>query len=159
MHRIIQPLTQDDFAEFGDVIEHQGDQRRRALSIGFVQAADDMRRAFWVSKVLKATALPANITLLERHPYSDQAFVPIHDIRFLAVVCPNLPNGDPDAERFRAFLASPGQGVVYRRNVWHAPLSVLTAPAEFFVTMGVTDKADNDEFFELTTSLGISLGA
>ncbi|NLS07056.1 ureidoglycolate hydrolase [Rhizobium sp. P32RR-XVIII] len=158
MDRIIQPLTQREFAGFGDVIEHEGDQRRRALSIDFIDAQDDMRRAFWVSKVSEAATLPTKVTQLERHPYSDQGFVPLRDTRFLVVVCPDDAKGDPDVERIKAFVAEPGQGVIYRRNVWHAPLSALTAPAEFFVTMGVTDKADNDEFFELATPLGISSG-
>lgn len=155
MSRIVQPLKQADFVDFGDVIEHQGDQRRRALSIDFTCEQDDMRRAFWVSKVVEATSLPAQVKFLERHPFSDQAFVPLRDTRFLVVTCPSNPDGSPDLERIHAYEAGPGQGVIYRRNVWHAPLSAFNAPSEFFVTMGVTDKAANDEFYELPTPVAI----
>ncbi|MBB3595232.1 ureidoglycolate lyase [Rhizobium sp. BK529] len=155
MNRTLQPLNQAGFTKYGDVIEHQGDQRRRALSIDFTAEHDDMRRAFWVSKVVEATTLPARIKFLERHPFSDQAFVPLRDTSFLVVACPDNPDGGPDLDRLNAYIASPGQGVIYRRNVWHAPLSALTAPAEFFVTMGITDKAANDEFYELPIPLAI----
>lgn len=156
MSRIVQPLNQADFARFGDVIEHRGDQRRRTMSIDFTDEHDDMRRAFWVSKVIEATNLPAQLKFLERHPFSDQAFVPLRDTRFLVVTCPSHPDGSPDLDQIHAYEAGPGQGIIYKKNVWHAPLSALTAPTEFFVTMGVTDKAANDEFYELPTPLSIN---
>lgn len=155
MSRIVQLLNQADFSDFGDVIEHRGDQRRRALSIDFTHDHGDMRRAFWVSKVVEATGLPAQVRFLERHPFSDQAFVPLRDTRFLVVICPSHSDGSPNLDQIHAYEAGPGQGVIYRRNVWHAPLSALTAPAEFFVTMGITDKAANDEFYELPTPVAI----
>ena len=38
----------------------------------------------------------------------------------------------PDAAGIRAFVAQPGQAIVYAPNVWHMPLIVFgTAPAEF----------------------------
>jgi ureidoglycolate lyase len=151
----VQPLNQIDFSDFGDVIEHQGDQRRRPLAIDYDRERTDMRRSFWVSKVTEATTLPAQIKFFERHPLSDQAFVPLRDTRFLVVTCPSKADGSPDLDRVHAYEAGPGQGVIYKRNLWHAPLSALTAPTEFFVTMGVTDKAANDEFFEVPMPLFI----
>jgi len=153
--RIVKKLNQTDFSEFGDVIEHRGDQRRSPLSIDFTKDRADIHRAFWVSKVVEATHLPAQIKFMERHPYSDQAFVPLRDTRFLVVTCPSNADGSPDLEGLRAYEAGPGQGVTYKRNVWHAPLSAFTAPAEFFVTMGVTDRAANDEFYELPIPIAL----
>lgn len=145
----VRPLNQDEFAAFGDVIEHRGDSRRHPLTIDHCGAHDDMRYGCWVSKLETAVSDSALITKFERHPYSDQAFIPLGNVKFLVVVCPDLPDGGPDTAHAKAFLAGPGQGVIYRRNAWHAPLAALSAPAEFFVTMGVTDKASNDEFFDL----------
>lgn len=159
MNRTLQPLNQAGFTDFGDVIEHKGDQRRRTFSIDYASDHDDMRRAFWVSKVVETTNLPAQIKFLERHPFSDQAFIPLRDTRFLVVACPSNADGSPNLDQIHAYEAAPGQGVIYRRNVWHAPLSSLTAPSEFFVTMGITDKAANDEFYELTTPLAIDMEA
>jgi ureidoglycolate lyase len=153
--RFVRPLTRRDFAAYGDVIQHHGDERRHRLSIEFFSDRSDMRQEFWVSKVSTPTDVPSSIAQFERHPLSDQAFVPLDAIRFLVVVCPSRSDGTPDAEGCEAFLAGPGQGIIYRRNVWHAPLSSLTAPAEFFVTMGVAENAKNDEFYDLPAPLHI----
>ncbi|MFC7398075.1 ureidoglycolate lyase [Chelatococcus sp. GCM10030263] len=157
MKRFVRPLTQSEFGAFGDVIQHYGGERRHRLSIDFCGEHNPMRQAFWVSKVSTATDLPNSIGQLERHPLSDQAFVPLNAVQFLVVVCPSRPDGMPDMEACEAFVAGPGQGIIYRRNVWHAPLSSLTAPAEFFVTMGVADNATNDEFCDLPSPLHIAL--
>jgi ureidoglycolate lyase len=153
--RVVRPLTQSDFAVFGDVIQHHGGQRRHRLSIDFCGEDSRMRQEFWVSKVSTQTDLPSSIVQLERHPLSDQAFVPLDAVRFLVVACPSRPDGLPDMEACEAFVAGPGQGIIYRRNVWHAPLSSLTAPAEFFVTMGVAEHVANDEFYDLPIPLHI----
>ena len=58
----------------------------------------------------------------------------------------------------RAFIADRGQGVIYRRNVWHAGLRVLAAPAEFVVVMALSDK-DDDVLLDLETELLIEGGA
>ncbi|MEP7457354.1 ureidoglycolate lyase [Phyllobacterium sp. SB3] len=156
MRHVTQPLTQSGFAGFGDVIEHRGDARRHRLSIDF-DTGRDLRQEFWVSRVSTKFELPNIIAQLERHPLSDQAFVPLLGGQFLVVVCGTRQDGSPDVDNCRAFVAGPGQGIVYRRNTWHAPLSSLNAPAEFFVTMGITDNAENDEFFDLPVPLGISM--
>lgn len=153
----IRPLNQDEFAHFGDVIEHRGDHRRHPLTIDYCEAYDDMRYGCWVSKLQSPVSDFALITRFERHPYSDQAFVPLGDVKFLVVVCPDRPDGSPDSASLSAFVAGPGQGVIYRRNAWHAPLAALSAPAEFFVTMGVTEKGSNDEFFELAAPIRLEL--
>lgn len=159
MSRTVQPLTQQGFAPFGDVIEHHGAERRHPLSVDYAREHNDIRQAFWVSKVIEEIGFPAQLKFMERHPFSDQAFVPLRDSRFLVVICPDNADGTPDVSQVQAFVAEPGQGVIYKRNVWHAPLTSLNAPAEFFVTMGVTDKAANDEFFELATPLIIEAGS
>jgi ureidoglycolate lyase len=154
--RFVRPLTRSDFTAFGDVIQHHGGERRHPLSINFCGEQNEMRQEFWVSKVSARTELPNSIAQLERHPLSDQAFVPLDAVQFLVVVCPSRANGMPDMEACEAFVAGPGQGIIYRRKVWHAPLSSLTAPAEFFVTMGVAENAMNDEFYDLPHPLHIA---
>lgn len=154
----VQPLTQDAYASFGEVIEHRGGLRRHPLSIDFIHEHEGMRQQFWVSRMQAASELPCQITQLERHPLSDQAFVPLHGSRFLVVVCPSQLDGYPDLSGCRAFVAGPAQGIVYRRNVWHAPLTAIDAPADFFVSMALTRKAENDEFFDLPEPLKIQAG-
>jgi ureidoglycolate lyase len=66
---------------------------------------------------------------MEKHPCSSQLFVPMKVERYLVVVAPGTDA--PELDGLRAFLAMPGQGVVYGPGVWHMPLIVFDAPAEF----------------------------
>ncbi len=67
---------------------------------------------------------------MEKHPCSSQLFVPTKVDRYLVVVA---PGGDaPRVEDLRAFVAMPGQSVVYGPGIWHMPLIVFgSEPAEF----------------------------
>lgn len=154
----IQTLTQGSFAAFGEVIEHRGEARRHPVTIDFSSEHEDIQQQFWVSRMQSASQLPCKVTQLERHPFSDQAFVSLRGNQFLVVVCPNTADGSPDISGVRAFVAGPAQGIVYRRNVWHAPLAAIDEPADFFVSMALTKRAENDEFFDLPEPLNIHSG-
>ncbi|CAK7228383.1 hypothetical protein SBRCBS47491_006885 [Sporothrix bragantina] len=93
----------------------------------------------------KDTAGPAGsglfpVTILERHPYTTQTFVPLStqsaaDTRYLVIVAPNLslaetPAGmattsPPDVRGLRAFVARGDQAVTYGAATWHAPMAAL----------------------------------
>lgn len=72
---------------------------------------------------------PVVAASMEKHPRSSQLFVPMKVERYLVVVAPG--DAAPEIDGLRAFVASPGQGVIYRANVWHMPLIVFGARAEF----------------------------
>lgn len=150
-----QPLSHEAFAPFGEVIEHRGDERRHNLEMDFAAAREGMRHAIWVSKLRVSRCLPVTISTLERHPHSDQAFIPLSGQPFLVVTCPDLADGAPDLSGCRAFVGAPTQGVIYRRNVWHAGLEVFDTPAEFVVVMALANDAANDVFVELAQPIEI----
>lgn len=66
---------------------------------------------------------------MEKHPHSSQLFVPMKVERYLVVVAPGTDA--PELDGLRAFVAMPGQGVIYGPGVWHMPLIVFDTPAEF----------------------------
>ena len=66
---------------------------------------------------------------MEKHPCSSQLFVPMKVERYLVVVAPGTDA--PELDGLRAFVALPGQGVIYGPGVWHMPLIVFGTPAEF----------------------------
>jgi allantoicase len=64
------------------------------------------------------------ISILERHRYSTQSFIPMGaGIKYLVVV---TDGGDkPNLDGLKAFVATDKQGVCYGTAVWHAPMSVV----------------------------------
>ena len=152
---VVQPLTVEGFGAFGAVVEHGGGGRRRYLEAPFEADPHAPRPAFWVSRLGRAAQLPLPVTQLERHPFTAQTFLPLSQVRYLVVVAPSQPDGAPDLAGLRAFIAGPGQGVVYRLGCWHHGLTVLDAPAEFAVMMATSGQGDDDEFRDLPGAVEI----
>ncbi|AUX19983.1 ureidoglycolate hydrolase [Sorangium cellulosum] len=72
---------------------------------------------------------PFPIALLEKHPGSTQAFVPMNARRYLVIVA--LGGARPDLTTLAAFIARGAQGVTYRPGVWHHPMIALDAETDF----------------------------
>ena len=103
---------------------------------------------------------PANgdtivIEALERHPHSNQTFVPLRAGRWIVLVAPALPDGSPDSALARAFIAGPEDAICIRRNVWHAGLTVLDRPAEFGMMMWRADSGNDGVLHHLSTPIVI----
>ena len=145
------PLTSESFAPYGEVIEHAGSERRHFVASAFDHSRQVSANRFWVSQVDAQGQSPLLISALERHPYSAQTFIPLTHTSYLVVVAPSLVDGQPDAHALEAFIASPAQGVCYGRGVWHHGLTVLQAPAQFAVFMGMAEHG-NDQFLDLPVS-------
>ncbi|WP_442595281.1 ureidoglycolate lyase [Parapusillimonas sp. JC17] len=144
-----EPLTAAAFEPFGTVIEHTGEGRRHYITEAFRGQAAASEPSMWISRVMTPTRMPLVIEWMERHPFSTQTFVPMGPAHFLIVVCLSGEDGLPDPASFRAFVSRPGQGVTYRRNVWHYGLSVFDTPTDFIVAMSLTGNKDDDVFFTL----------
>ncbi|KAI5123043.1 hypothetical protein M0805_000479 [Coniferiporia weirii] len=87
------------------------------------------------------------VRLLERHPYTNQAFVPMgvgsgeglkggdalekQGRAYLVVVAKNGEDDKPDLTTLRAFLAGAGQSVVYSTGIWHHPMVSLETTMDF----------------------------
>ncbi|KAF2459667.1 ureidoglycolate hydrolase, partial [Lineolata rhizophorae] len=96
-----------------------------------------------------------DVRLLERHPFTAQAFVPVGlapgagptPAKYLVVVAPTVGEGGegerrepkgrgaPDLSRVRAFLAHGRQGVTYAAGTWHAPMAVVGRETVDFVVV------------------------
>lgn len=138
------PLTSAAFARFGDVlaVPPAPSPGERAVNLGTarrldrVAALESTRPAAEPNVALfrcEPQALPFHATLLERHPHSTQLFASLAGARWLLLVAPSLADGEPDVDAARAFLASPGQGVNFRRGLWHHPVIALDRPAELLM--------------------------
>lgn len=133
---VAEPLDAAAFAPYGDVIEAAGDSF--PINGGMCDRFHDRARMEFTEggragvsvASSRPFALPLAFDLVERHPLGSQAFVPMSEDPFLVVVAPD-EDGRPG--RPRAFMAGPGQGVNYLRNVWHGVLTPIGRPARFLI--------------------------
>lgn len=136
---VAQPLTAEAFAPFGDVIDSRTSEHF-PINAGRTQRHHDLARVELLGEnarplisifVSQPVEVPLVLPLLERHPFGSQAFVPMHEERFIVVVAPAGESIDPDS--VRAFVTDGRQGVNYRAGTWHAIQSVLEREGEFLV--------------------------
>lgn len=132
-------LTPEKFKPFGDVVSaglRAGSSANQGTALRFDWSAELTNTRAGAKPnlaVFRSTPqpLPFQVKLLERHPHSTQAFLPLICARFLVVVAPTAANGGPDVNGLRAFVCLPGQGINYRAGTWHHPIIALDVPAEF----------------------------
>ncbi|ERJ19987.1 Ureidoglycolate hydrolase protein [Salinisphaera shabanensis E1L3A] len=145
-----EPLRAETFAPFGDVIEstttpnaiNQGMGERFADLATLELDAEGGRPTISRMRCQPET-LPVDLRLMERHPLSSQAFVPVDGQRYIVVVA---PAGDvPTADTLRAFVANGDQGINYRRGVWHHPMIALDRVCEFLEVHRAGPEANCDE--------------
>lgn len=131
------PLTAQDFAPYGDVLEAEG-QADKMINQGFCGRWHDRAQLDFGLEgragisIFKAEprSLPYTLDLLERHPDGSQAFIPMSMTDWLVIVAED-DAGQPG--RITAFIAAPGQGVNLHRGTWHGVLTPLHAPGLFAV--------------------------
>jgi ureidoglycolate lyase len=133
----IEPLTQEAFRPYGDVIEPDRVAPRH-INQGFAERVDDLAYIDVMSdngranvSVFNARPYPAPmaVKMMERHPLGSQLFYPLQEHPWLVLVC----DEPSDLQTYRAFAANGRQGVNYARGTWHHPLIVLTDSARFIV--------------------------
>lgn len=132
-----EPLTAEAFAPFGQVLQtgsgdanmNQGTAVRLDRCAALVSTRSGCAPNLAMVHALPQ-ALPMPLRLLERHPCSSQAFIPLQCSRYLVVVAPTAASGLPDWAGLRAFVARPGQGINYTAGTWHHPFTALDAPAD-----------------------------
>lgn len=134
-----EPLTAAAFAPFGSVVSaglKAGASANQGTAVRFdhcAVVASTRPAAQGNLAVFRSTAktLPFAVTLLERHPCSTQAFLPMLCSRYLVVVAPTAADGGPDLAGLKSFLCLPGQGISYGVGVWHHPIIALDDDADF----------------------------
>jgi ureidoglycolate lyase len=131
-----EPLTRENFAPFGQVIE-TADAHHYPINAGNCERYHDLARvelggvhARPLISLLHSRGfdLPLTLTLVERHPLGSQAFYPLSSTPFLVVVTPD-ESGIPGTPR--AFVTAPGQGINIAMNTWHGVLTPLGPEADF----------------------------
>lgn len=142
------PLTAEDFAPFGDVLDCAG-AADRIINAGLCGRYHDRARLDFGPggrpgiSIFNAQArtLPYTCDLMERHPDGSQAFLPMTANPFLVIVAED----EDGPVRPRAFLTAPHQGINLLRGVWHGVLTPLAAPGIFAVVDRIGESANLEE--------------
>ena len=125
----IEPITAAAFGPFGTLLEAPvgGPRQDRAAPLENARPGAAANLAL-VRGEPYARTLP--LQRLEKHPHSNQAFLPLRVEAYLAVVAADR-DGRPDPATLRAFAVPGHVGVNYRAGAWHAHLTTLAVPGTF----------------------------
>ncbi|KAL1925138.1 uncharacterized protein VTP21DRAFT_21 [Calcarisporiella thermophila] len=137
-------LSAEAFAPFGQVIQPHQQQKTNGVTAANQGTANKHHHVARVYNgrpesadanlcvyECKPQKMPFHVKLLERHPHSTQAFIPIESGRYLVVVALKGLGDEPDLSTLRAFVATDRQGISYNEGVWHHPIVALDRNANF----------------------------
>ena len=147
-----QPITRENFAAFGDVIETEH-AHHYTINAGWAERYHDLARLDLTQhngrpclSIFRALPRPAPVALqlMERHNLSSQTFVPLTAIPFLVVVAKPGPAPASPNDLF-AFITNGKQGVNYHPGTWHHPLLAIRQTCDFLIVDRDADGEDCDE--------------
>ena len=140
MEIIIKPIkiTRKNFANYGDLISSD-DINPMDINAGYAKRFDNLanistskdegKTIVSIFSALKRT-FPMKIDMMEKHPLSSQAFVPMKETTFLSFVA--SPGESPDIRKIQSFIIPSKKGINYKPGIWHFPL-ISTEDTNFLV--------------------------
>lgn len=150
----VKPLTPSDFEPFGDVIEVDENHHHYPINNDTTERYHELAKVDVLEKggrplinIFRGQpfTLPIQIKLMERHPLSSQAFIPLTKTPYLIIVAGK--ENELCADQLQTFISRGQQGVNYHRGVWHHPLLSLEKVSDFLVIDRGGDEKNCDEFF------------
>ena len=154
---IAEPLNTEAFRPFGRVFEAPFQPGRESFNEFLENSRADARVDLSIATISPLDKLPMQATTLERHPYSSQTFIPVRVSRYLVIVAPDYPDGNPNLDRVRCFLAKGNQCVTYRRGLWHHDMTVLDDITEMAILMWCDRSSNDEELLEIDTPFEVLL--
>ena len=140
METIIKPIkiTRKNFSKYGDLISSD-DINPMDINAGYAKRFDNLanintskdegKTIVSIFSALKRT-FPMKIDMMEKHPLSSQAFIPMKETTFVSFVA---PLGEfPDISKIQSFIIPSKKGINYKPGIWHFPL-ISTEDTNFLV--------------------------
>ena len=147
---LIQPLTVDAFAPFGDVIDCAG-APDKIINQGKCGRFHNRARIDFAGGATgislfqaELRTLPLELDMMERHPLGSQAFIPMSLDPFLVIVAPD-DGGVP--KQPLAFRTEPGQAINFHRNTWHGVLTPISGTGQFAVIDRIGSEDNLEEYW------------
>jgi ureidoglycolate lyase len=145
----IHPLTKQAFLPYGEVIEADP-STMRLINGGTTERYHGVAAPVGSGERLifsifrgKPRTFPYALTMMERHPFGSQSFMPLSGRPFLVAVSDDV-DGRPGQPR--VFLVQANQGVNYFAGTWHHPLMALGETSDFLVVDRDNTAANLEEF-------------
>jgi ureidoglycolate lyase len=159
-----EPLTFHAFAPFGRLLDGRAAPGRpvnqdRGTRCDLASFDGQPGRVTLSRYDLRASELPLEVAVLERHRASDQAFFSLCGAEALVVVTGAAPDGSPDPAAARAFISGPATPFLYSAGTWHAPLFALGRDGAFLMVMRETGTPADTEIVELPAGLRVMRGS
>ena len=162
MQLIAQPLSAKAFSPYGELIDIRG-SKAITINEGYTQRFDNLCTVDMANgqtplvNIFRSQPvnLPFRVRSLERHPLGSQAFIPMQTCSFLVLVAP-AQISRPQAKDLKLFISQNGQGVNFKRNVWHH-FSLALEKESDFVVIDYGGTADNLEEHYFSSSEDILL--
>ena len=134
---LIEPLTREAFAPFGDVVEFDGSDffpinngmADRYHELANVELGGTDSRAIVSLVMSRKFEMPRKLDHLEYHPLGSQAFLPLDANPFIVVVAP--ASESPELDQLRGFYTNGRQGINYHLGTWHHVLLTPCAETRF----------------------------
>ena len=132
------PITKENFSKFGDMITTEN-IKPLEINNGYAKRFDGIATIDTSNKNGETTisifsalkrSFPMEIDMMEKHPLGSQAFIPMKETIFLALVAP--AGEKPEIDKIESFIIPKGKGVNYKAGVWHFPL-IATEDMDFLV--------------------------
>jgi ureidoglycolate lyase len=156
------PLSAEVFAAYGEVIEVSSAAENFSINDGYTQRYHDLANVDVCKEqgrplisIFRAAPLPLphKLKVMERHPLSSQAFIPLGQQPYLVVVA---EPGAFDPNNIKVFLAQANQGVNYAAGTWHHYCFALEQESDFLV-VDRGGNGENCDLVELDGSLIVEL--
>ena len=131
-------ITKKNFARYGELISSDGvnpmdinaGYAKRFDNLANINTSKDEGKTIVSIFSAKKRSFPMKIDMMEKHPLSSQAFIPMKETTFLSFVAP--PGNSPEINKIQSFVIPPKMGINYKPSIWHFPL-ISTEDTNFLV--------------------------
>jgi ureidoglycolate lyase len=138
----IEEFTPENFQPYGQILDASQAIPRLNFCVNFANERTDAQLNLALIQA-PMISLPFSYDVLERHPYSEQTFLPLGTTWSLIVVARSDHETKPDFATLKAFVVPPGLGIVYRSDTWHTGMAALEGPGHFAMLIH-EDGTDDD---------------
>lgn len=144
----IAPISAEEFSPFGNLLT----TKPTCARLNFAAPVNNFRPSAKANLAIvrpPVAVMPCCVTLMERHPCSTQAFMPLGGVRALLFVAPGGDAG-PDLSQAHAFAVPGDIGISYHVGTWHMGMALLDQAGTMAMLVHEDGTEADTEFREIT---------